>query len=170
MIEQVFSLLFAIFSLGVLVFIHELGHFWVAKREGMVVEAFSIGFGPPIFSWVRNGVQWQVCWIFFGGYVKIAGMQREGSREPYEIAGGFFSKKPIQRIRVALAGPVVNIAFSLVIFSFLWLIGGREKPFSEYTRHVGWIDSKSMLYQRGVRPGDRVDFYNGQPFTGIKDL
>lgn len=87
-------ILLAILGLGFLVFIHELGHYWVARRKGMRVEAFAIGFGKPIFTWVRDGVQWHICMLPFGGYVKIAGMQKEGSREPSEIADGFYGKKP----------------------------------------------------------------------------
>ena len=170
MMDHLFSLLFAVLGLGVLIFIHELGHYLVARREGMKIEIFSIGFGPPIFSWMHKGVRWQLSWLPFGGYVKIAGMQREGNREPHEIAGGFFNKKPAQRIRVALAGPVVNIAFSIIVFSALWLAGGREKNFSEYTHRIGWVDPQSKLYERGVRPGDLIETYSGRRFEGVKDI
>jgi regulator of sigma E protease len=168
--EQFTHILLAIAGLGFLVFIHELGHFLIARREGMKVEAFSIGFGHPIYSWTMQGVRWQICWLPFGGYVKIAGMQREGSREPYEITDGFYSKSPMQRIRVALAGPLVNIAFALVAFSALWLSGGREKHFEEFTHRIGWVDPKSELYAKGVRPGDVIETYDGRHFEGVKDL
>ncbi len=161
---------FAILGLGFLVFIHELGHYWIARRQGMRVEVFAIGFGKPIYSWEWQGVQWQICMLPFGGYVKIAGMQKEGSREPYEIADGFYGKKPWQRIKVALAGPLVNIAFSIVAFSILWFSGGRSKPFSEFTHRIGWVDTKSALYDRGVRPGDVIEKYDGRTFKGFKDL
>jgi len=163
-------ILLAILGLGFLVFIHELGHYWVARRKGMRVEAFAIGFGKPIFTWERAGVKWHICMLPFGGYVKIAGMQKEGSREPSEIADGFYGKRPWDRIQVALAGPLVNIAFALVVFSILWLSGGRDKPFTEFTRRIGWVDPKSALYEHGVRPGDIIERYDGRPFTGFKDL
>lgn len=168
--ESIFYGLLAILGLGFLVFIHELGHYWVARRQGMRVEAFAIGFGKPIFTWERDGVKWHICWLPFGGYVKIAGMQKEGSREPYEIADGFFGKRPWQRIQVALAGPVVNIIFSVVVFTFLWILGGRDKPFTELTRRIGWVDPKSTLYQKGVRPGDVIDRYDNRNFNGFRDL
>lgn len=160
----------AILGLGFLVFIHELGHYVVARKQGMRVEAFAIGFGKPLLSWMHNGVRWQICMLPFGGYVKIAGMQKEGTREPSEIPDGFFGKKPWQRIQVALAGPLVNIAFAFVVFAALWLSGGRDKPFAEYTHRIGWVDPKSVLYQNGVRPGDLINRYDGRPFTGFKDL
>ncbi len=170
MFEHLIYIVFSIFGLGFLVFIHEMGHFWMARREGMKVESFAIGFGSPVWSWVKNGVRWQIGWIPFGGYVKIAGMQKEGSREPHEIAEGFYSKSPMQRIRVALMGPAVNIAFALIAFAAIWISGGREKNFSEFTRRIGWVDPKSSLYRQGVRPGDVIQTYGGRPFEGAKDL
>lgn len=160
----------AILGLGFLVFIHELGHYFVARRRGMRVEAFAIGFGKPIWTWERDGVKWHICMLPFGGYVKIAGMQKEGSREPYEIQDGFYGKRPIDRIWVALAGPLVNIVFAFLVFTFIWMTGGRDKPFFDYTHRIGWIDPQSALYAKGVRPGDLIEKYDGKPFTGIKDL
>jgi regulator of sigma E protease len=168
--EHLFSILIAILGLGVLVFIHELGHYFMARREGMRIEVFSIGFGPPIFSWTRDGVRWQLAWIPFGGYVKIAGMQKEGNREPFEIPGGFFNKTPMQRIRVAFMGPLVNLTFAFLVFALLWMAGGREKRFAEYTHRIGWVDPRSELYERGVRAGDLIDTYQGKRFEGLKDL
>jgi regulator of sigma E protease len=170
MIDQIFYIFLAVAGLGFLVFIHELGHFWIARREGMAVEVFSIGFGRPLYSWVKSGVRWQIGWLPFGGYVKIAGMQKEGNREPCEVANGFYSKRPIQRIRVALMGPLINLLFAFLAFSLLSFCGGRGKHFSEYTRRIGWVDPKSPLYQKGVRPGDVITSYDGRPFSGIKDL
>src|SRR3989344_376743 len=163
-------LLLAILGLGFLIFIHEFGHYWMARRQGMKVQVFAIGFGKPIYTWMQGGVQWQICWLPFGGYVKIAGMQKEGALEPYEVKDGFYYKTPWQRIKVALAGPVVNIAFSFLLFSLLWLSGGREKGFSEFPHRIGWIDPQSALYAKGVRPGDVIEEYAGRPFNGFKDL
>lgn len=167
---SLFYILLAILGLGFLVFIHELGHYWVARRKGMRIEAFAIGFGKPIWTWERDGVKWHICMLPFGGYVKIAGMQKEGSREPYEIADGFYGKRPLDRIFVAFAGPLVNIAFALVVFSLLWMSGGRDKQFTEFTHRIGWVDPKSALYANGVRPGDVIERYDGRAFTGFKDL
>lgn len=160
----------AILGLNFLVFIHELGHYILARRNGMKVEVFSIGFGKPLFSWMRGGVKWQVCPIFFGGYVRIAGMEKEGDLEPYEVPDGYYSKKPWARIKVALAGPVVNLLFALVAFSAIWALGGRDKPFADFTQVIGYIDPHCELYQNGVRPGDVLTEYNEKPFEGYQDL
>ena len=165
-----FNIIFAILGLGFLVFIHELGHYIVARRKGMKVEAFSIGFGKAIYSWKHQGVTWQIGVLPFGGYVKIAGMQREGTEEPHEIKDGFYGKAPWARIQVALAGPLVNIGFAMLLFFIIWTLGGREKNFSEFTHRIGWVDPNSALYEKGVRPGDVIQQYNGHDFRGVKDV
>ncbi len=170
MIESILYAALAILGLGFLVFIHELGHYFVAIRQGMRVEAFAIGFGKPIYTWVHKGVKWHLCMLPFGGYVRIAGMQKERGIEPSEIADGFYGKSPWQRIQVALAGPLVNIVFALVVFFGLWIFGGRDKSFAEFTHHIGWVDPKSALYEYGVRPGDVIQKYGDREFSGVKDL
>ena len=125
---------FAAIALGILVFIHELGHFFAARWVGMKVEIFSIGFGKPIFKWRSKGVDWQFCWLPFGGYVKIAGMEiskkdKNSYIEPYEIPDGFFGKSPYKRIIVAIAGPLANFILAFLIFSAIWAMGGGRSPF-----------------------------------------
>ncbi|SRR5581483_971785 len=170
---MLFSLLYIIlaaFGLGLLIFIHEYGHYWMAKREGMTVEAFSIGFGKPFYKWEKDGVKWQLCWLPFGGYVRIAGMEKKGTLEPSQIPDGFYGKKPWSRIKVALAGPIVNIVFAFAIFCVLWALGGRAKPFSEYTHLIGSVDTSSNLYADGVRPGDEIEQINNKPFHNFQDF
>lgn len=157
-------------GLSFLVFIHELGHYIVAKRNGMRVEVFSIGFGKPIVKWQVGEVEWRFCWILFGGYVKIAGLEREGNIEPHDIKGGFYHSSPWARIRVALMGPVVNIVFAFLAFTGIWLMGGRNQPFSTHTKIVGWVDPQSEVYSKGLRPGDEIDKIDGRAFRGFRDL
>jgi regulator of sigma E protease len=162
----------AILGLGLLVFFHELGHYLVAKWVGMKVEVFSIGFGTPLLKWKWQDVDWQIGWLPFGGYVKITGMEfsKEDKVEPHEIPNGFFSQHPWKRIAVALAGPIANFIIALLVLTLLWGIGGRVKPFSEYTHVIGWVDPKSEIFEKGVRPGDVLLSYNGHPYTSSKDL
>src|SRR5882757_1486298 len=101
-------LLLAILGLGFLIFIHELGHYWMARRVGMRVETFAIGFGRPIFSWMHDGTKWQIGWLPFGGYVKIAGVESDPNVDLYSISDGFYGKGPWARIKVAFMGPLVN--------------------------------------------------------------
>ena len=164
------SFILAAFGISFIVFIHEYGHYWMARRVGMRVEVFSIGFGKPLFSWVHDGVKWQVCALLFGGYVRVAGMEGDKGVEPHNIKGGYFQKKPYQRILMVLMGPLVNIVFAGLVFTGIWVFGGRLKPFHEYTQIVGTVDSKSELAKEGVGPGDIITYYNNEPFTGFKDL
>lgn len=163
-------IIFAILALSLLIFIHELGHYFMARKVGMRVETFSIGFGSPIFAWEWQGVKWQIGWLLFGGYVRIAGTDTEKDADLYQVKDGFFGKSPWARIQVAFMGPFVNIVFALLIFALLWVGGGRLKNFSEYTTKAGWIDPKSELYAHGVRPGDEIHAYNHQPYEGLQDL
>ncbi len=169
MIASLLYVIFAILGLSFLIFIHELGHYWVARRVGMRVETFSIGFGKPIYTWTRNGVKWQIGWLIFGGFVKIAGTETDSKKNLYKIPDGFFGKKPLDRIKVAFAGPLVNLLFAFLVFVLLWVGGGREKSFSEYTTKIGWVDPQSELYVLGVRPGDKIVSYDGRSFRNFRD-
>lgn len=169
MVFSFFYVILAILGLSFLIFIHELGHYYAARRAGMSVETFSIGFGKPLYRWKKDGVTWQIGWLLFGGYVKIAGMDVSQKEDALDVQGGFYSKPPLERIKVAIAGPLINIAFAFVVFVFLWSAGGRKKQFNEYTHKIGWLDPKSELYQKGVRPGDEIISYNEVPFHSSKD-
>ncbi len=169
MFANLIYILLAILGLSFLIFIHELGHYWMARRVGMRVETFAIGFGKPIYSWVRDGVKWQIGWLLFGGFVKIAGTDTDSSVDPYEVKDGFFGKSPWDRLKVAFMGPFVNLVFALLVFAMLWAFGGRTKTFTEYTSKIGWVDPASELYALGVRPGDEIESYDGHPFSSYKD-
>ena len=167
--DNLIYIIFALLGLSFLIFIHELGHFWMARRVGMRVETFAIGFGKPLFSWMCNGVKWQIGWLPFGGYVKIAGTETDNDVSPYDVPDGFFGKKPLDRIKVAFMGPFVNLLFAVFVFALLWMSGGREKNFSDFTSKVGWVDTNSKAFALGLRPGDEISKYNEVPFNGYKD-
>lgn len=165
-ISFIYTLL-ALFGLGFLIFIHELGHYFMAKKEKMKIEVFSIGLGKPFFSWMFQGVKWQLCYLPFGGYVKIAG---EKDQTTIHAEDTFFGKTPWSRLKVAIMGPLVNIVFALFLFGVIWSLGGKQEPFSKHTNLIGYVDPSSELYKKGVRPGDQIVKYNGQSFKGFKDL
>ncbi len=170
MFIQTIYLFLAALGLGTLIFIHELAHYLMARRVGMKVEAFSIGFGKAIVSWKYQGVQWRLGWIPFGGYVKIAGEKGQEGQEAHEIEGGYYSKKPWDRIKVAGIAPLVNLILAFALFTGIWLLGGREKQFHELTNRVGWVDPQSELYQANIRPGDELLCFNNRPFHGFRDI
>src|SRR4051794_17631542 len=110
--EYVYVIAAVIFLFGAAVFVHEFGHFWVARKRGMKVEAFAIGFGPKIFSWVRDGIEYSFRWIPAGGFVKLPQMitseALEGSNKDEPIPPA----SPLSRILVAFAGPLMNVVFA----------------------------------------------------------
>lgn len=166
---SLFYIILAVLGLSFLIFIHELGHYFMARRVGMRVETFAIGFGKPLYSWEKNGTKWQIGWLLFGGYVKIAGSELDGDKDPYSIPDGFFGKTPWDRIKVAFMGPLVNLVFAFIVFAALWAIGGRFENFSDYTSKIGWVDPASELYANGIRPGDEITGYNDTPFQSSMD-
>jgi len=162
--------LFAILGLSFLIFIHEYGHYYMARKVGMKVEAFAIGFGKPIIKWKKDGVEWRINILPFGGYVKIAGMQQEKGQDLYAIKDGYFGKKPWDRIKVSFMGPMANFLFAFVAFTIIWFCGGQEKPLKEFSNRIGLIDQRSSLYQMGVRPGDVVLKYDNKSFKDFDDV
>lgn len=164
-----FYFILALLGLSFLIFIHELGHYFMARRVGMRIEVFSIGLGKPIYSWMFQNVKWQFCYLPFGGYVQIAGEKEEGV-EKGSKQDAFYDKTPWQRIQVAMMGPIVNIVFAFILFTIIWAFGGKSEPFSKYTNVIGYIDPDSELYMKGVRPGDQILKYNKHEFQGFKDL
>lgn len=118
--------------LSVVVFVHELGHFWVARRFGVRIETFSIGFGREIFGWNdRHGTRWKVAWLPLGGYVKFYGDENAASAPdaerlramtPEERQHNFHAKPVYQRMAIVAAGPCANFLLSVVIFALLFMI------------------------------------------------
>jgi regulator of sigma E protease len=157
-------LLSTIVILGVLVFVHEFGHFIAAKLCGMRVDVFSIGFPPRAFGKKIGDTDYCVSWIPFGGYVKIAGMIDESfdteflnkPPQPWE-----FRAKPIwQRIIVISAGVIMNVVLALGIYSALAYVHGR----TVYdTTEVGFVFEGSVADSAGFKKGDRVLSVNGKP-------
>ena len=92
---SILYVILAILGLSFLIFIHELGHYFMARRLGMRVETFSIGFGKPLYTWEKDGVRWQIGWLLFGGYVKIAGMDARSNRISMKSKMDFLANAPL---------------------------------------------------------------------------
>ena len=142
--------------LGILVFVHELGHYLAARWRGVHVEAFSIGFGPTIVSWRdRLGTVWKLSWLPLGGYVKLHGQERPEDVSPEVraswIPGRTFQEKSVlSRAIVVGAGPVANFLLTIVLFAALFVAIGRPVPVPV----LGDVTAEGAAATRpGCRPG-----------------
>src|ERR1700756_858211 len=160
-------LLWFVVAVGLLVTVHEFGHFWVARRLGFKVLRFSVGFGKPLLKWTvgPDRVEYVVAAVPLGGYVKLLD-EREGPVEPAELPRSFTRRPHWQRIVVLLAGPCFNILFAvLLLWGMFWVNG-----VSEVRPVVGDVISGSVAAAAGLRSGDEIRAVNGAPVQGIRDV
>jgi regulator of sigma E protease len=167
--NKLILIVLGIIVLGVLVFIHELGHFLVAKWCGIRVLAFSLGFGTPIIKKEFRGTEYRISAIPFGGYVKMAGENPEEAKEGPPDPGDFTSKPVWQRALVAVAGPGANFISALLMlwFMFIW---GVEQPL--YLEHpiVGAVMEQSAAEQAGIKAGDSLLTVNNRAVNSWEEI
>ncbi len=146
--------------ISILVFVHELGHFLVAKGFGIRVEKFSLGFGPKLIGFRKGDTEYLISAVPLGGYVKLAG---ESAEEKTGASWEFYSKSPFQRILVILAGPFMNILLAIFVFSCIFFTG-IELPYFE--AKIGEIAKDSPGFKSDLKVGDTILKANGKQ---IKD-
>ena len=178
---------------GAAVFVHEFGHYWMARRRGLKVEAFSIGFGPKILGWTRDGIEYSWRWIPAGGYVKLpqmitsealegktavladgtrAGQPQMMTSEALEgkTEGGVESIPPASpgsKILVAFAGPFMNAVFAFVIATFIYFVG---LPVLVNPSIIGDLDPDSPEAKLGIRPDDVIVEVDGKPVQTWQEI
>ena len=163
-----------IVALTIIVFIHELGHFLVARWCGVKVEAFSIGFGSEIIGWNdKHGTHWKICWLPFGGYVRFEGDANATSLPQTNIdpstvrgPGNFHGKKIWQRALVVAAGPFANFLLAIVIFTGVFAFIGV--PMNE--ARVESVVAGSAAEKAGIKGGDLFTAVDGQKIESFSDL
>ncbi len=155
------TLLAAIVLIGVLITVHEFGHFIVAKMCGVKVEVFSVGFGSPIVEVQRGETVYRIAWIPFGGYVRMLGQDPDGEVAEADKGRSLPEKSAFERILIYAAGPAMNII--LPFFIVVPLVGLSEQFDEVHSSEVGAIDHSMPAYQAGLRAGDIISDIDGSP-------
>ena len=154
MISTIQTLASFLFVLGVLIFVHELGHFLVARLHGVRVLRFSLGFDPKLIKFERGGTEYSVGLIPLGGFVKLAGETVEDQRTgaPDE----FLSKSKWVRLQVYLAGPVMNMILAVVLLTIVISRGADVPLYEEAPAVIGAVAPGTAAEKAGLKPGDRI--------------
>jgi len=159
----------------VLVFVHEWGHYIVARWNGVRVDVFSIGFGPEIWGYTdKSGTRWKVSWIPLGGYVKFFGDANAASVPGRGIEGldeqerdvAFPAKSPLQRFAVVAAGPIANFVFAIIILAGFFVFVGQPYTPAE----VGEVLPDSAAERAGFEVGDRIVEIDGRSINRFLDM
>ncbi len=160
------NFLYAILLLGLVIFVHEFGHFLVARRFGVKILVFSLGFGPPLFSWRRGETEYRISAVPLGGYVKMLGEQTtEEDLPPEDVPRSFVTKRWWEKTLIVLAGPLMNFVFA----AFVYLV----VSFFNYTSDaalVEYVTPDSPAMRAGIGEGDRILFLNGEETAVWEDV
>ena len=151
---------------GAAIFIHEFGHFWVARRLGMKVEEFAVGFGPKIHSRKRDGIEYSVRWIPAGGFVKLPQMITAEALEG-ESKEDIPPAPPLHKILVAFAGPFMNVVFAFALATVIYFVG---LPIPVNPAIIGYVEPGSAEAKLGIQEGDRIVSVNGKMVKSWQDV
>ena len=164
--SALFIIVAAILLLGPLIAIHEFGHYIVARKLGVKVLVYSIGFGPTLLKWTskKSGIQYQLSALPFGGYVKMLD-EREGNVAQQDLPKAFNRQHPWKRIAIVAAGPLINLAFAVVLFWILFLPSQEQ-----LNTRVGKVLPNTPAATVQMNVGDKITAVDGTPVTTWEKL
>lgn len=159
------TIVYFLIAITILVAVHEFGHFYVARRCGVKVLRFSIGFGNRLYSWKdRHGTEFAISSIPLGGYVKMVD-EREGEVAEADLPYAFTQKSVWQRIAIAFAGPLANILLAIVLYWAVSLQGSYS-----LSAVIGEVSSGSVAAEAGLEPGQEIVALDGKPISSRRDM
>ncbi len=171
------SMIAFLIMIGVLITIHEFGHFLFARLFGVKVEVFSIGFGPPIFKWKGKETEYQIALIPLGGYVKMYGedsmtepVQGKVDEKAFNDPRSFHAKPRWQKMLIAFAGPLFNILLAIFLFSAVYMMGIKQPAYLDEPVVVGYVQHGSYAEKAGLRPFDRIVAVGEHPVKNWKEF
>jgi len=162
------SFLAFLFLIGVLVFVHELGHFVVARHHGVRCLTFSLGFGPKLIQTKRGDTVYCVSAIPLGGYVKMAGESPDDQREGKDDE--FLSKTKWQRFQILIAGPAMNVILAVVVMTIVLYQGAQVPAYEDQPPVVGSVTENSPAAAAGIKVGDRILTVAGREVNTWEEL
>lgn len=160
----VLNVVLVIFFFGLTVFVHELGHYLVARWLGLQIDVFSIGFGPAIWKRKVKGIVYKIGLLPLGGYVSLPQLDPGGGKDDEGESRGLPRVAPWKKVLVAAAGAFCNILFA-VLLAYIVYWGGKSMVYQERDCVVGYVDTNSVAYLSGLKPGDIIEAVNGKPIT-----
>ncbi len=154
--------------IGVMILIHELGHYWAARFFDVRIDVFSFGFGPRLFGFRKGETDFRFSAILFGGYVKMAGEQP--GDESLDDPRAFLAKPRWQRLIIAFAGPAMNMVLAVGLLTALYMVKYPKPPESFQEGLVGYVAPKSPAAKAGIREGDRIVSIDGTQNPTWEDI
>ncbi len=166
-LHKIYVALIVVLFFGASIFVHEYGHYLMARFRRLIVQGFSIGFGPKIFSWRdKAGVEWALRWIPAGGFVKLPQMITSTAIEGHADLD-VPPISPTSKILVALAGPAMNVLFAFAIATLVWIVG---LPVVINPPVIGYVEPGSPEASLGILEGDRITRVDDRPIRSWQDV
>src|SRR3979490_2362679 len=162
------NIIWLLVLIGVMILIHELGHFWAARYFDVGVEVFSFGFGPRLFGFRRGDTDYRFSLILFGGYVKMMG-ERPGDEDSADPRG-FMTKPKWQRLIIAFAGPFMNIVLAVGLLTGLFMVKFQKLTDDNKGTVIGYVIPGSAAEKAGLRAGDRIIRLEGKADPSWEDV
>lgn len=158
------TIVLALIIIAVLILVHEWGHFVAARRIGITVYEFSLGFGTKLFSKKKDGVEYSLRLIPLGGYVRMAGEEPGDAEDP----NGFDKRTPLEKMIVSFAGPFMNFVLAVLIFILIFAVIGVAQPVDKAI--IGEVIKDKPAYQAGLQKGDKILAVNQQEISSWEDF